>query len=105
MLLDLFQPDIAKGDLAGPGAGTLQRNQAVRFELAVIIVVEDSRDVTVENLGDHMTACDEVDLIPVVDLEVPAEFLSGAKRGEQAGRFAGLCLHNLAATDEDGCGW
>jgi hypothetical protein len=43
MLLDLFQSDIAKGDLDGPGAGTLQRNQAVRFELAVIIFLEDSR--------------------------------------------------------------
>ena len=65
------------------------------MRLAFVIVEKDTHDVTVQDLRHLMAARDDMQLVPVVDLVIAAEFVDVAQCGKQARFLFLLRLHNI----------
>src|SRR5579871_51193 len=97
--LQFLEPDVPNADLAG--SFDLEANQTALAELSRIIIDQDGHDVAVDDVSHGISARDEVQLIPIVDVNVPGERLAIAERGQQAGAFALFGMDHLAAPRDD----
>src|SRR5450759_62989 len=94
-----LNPEIAETHFAG--AFDLNPDQAVLAELGRVVVDEDRHHVPVDDVNHLVAARDDVDLVPVVDLDVAAEFVLVAQRGQQARLLALFRPYHLTAPGHD----
>src|ERR1019366_2584987 len=94
-----FNPQIAEAHFAG--AFDLNPNQPVLAELSGVVVNQHRHHVPVEDVNHLVAVRDDVVLVPVVDLDVAAEFVLVADGRQQPRLLALFRPHHLTAPSHD----
>src|SRR5262245_11219625 len=100
--LQLFQPDVAELGLHRLADVQLEAEQAAELPVLGVVVDDDARDRAVEDLHDRVAAGDDVDLVPVVDLDQRLELVGALLQVADDDRLAALgYVDRLAAHGEE----
>src|SRR5690349_6332155 len=93
--LEFLQPDVTNTDF--PRALDFKADQATLLEHAGIVVDQNRHHVSVDQMSHGAPAGDDVQLVPVVDLDVSTQFVAISQGGQKARLLALLRSYNLAA--------
>src|SRR5260370_31503610 len=92
-LLQFLQPNIPDADLPSPL--NLESDQAAFPELGRIVVDQDGHHVSVDDVGHGVSAGNEMELIPVFDMDVTGELFMIAQSSEKPRFLACFCSDHL----------